>query len=286
MGCFLESASGSLGSLLKGSNMKYFTFFIAITLTVMFSACGGGSSSADKPIAKTATITTVAQAQSALYATQALMSDGGAMNVFNSLTGVSSASQLRQAITCGNGGSMDLNTISQSNYSIVFSHCSNEPGVYIDGGFSIVTNSNGTSGKFTMHNLEMINPQGTYLFDLSINYATTSSAEINLKMNGTGRIDENGRSASFFYDNFQMISGSNGVFLNGTVGVDYTPDLCSEGTYTIKTISPLYGSPTITSGEIEINGANFVYNPDGTVTITVNGTSEKVNQNALESTCI
>lgn len=270
--------------------MKFSSFLIASAATIVLTACGGGSSSSGNnanptsDISKPTAITNNSEAESALYAAQTLMGNNSATGIFNSFSNTSSAPKLRQVVNC-NSGSMNINATSQTDVSALFSNCSNEPGTVLNGEFSMKANSDSTSGTFTLKNFTMKSPEGSYSFNLTMLYSSSNGSNTDLTLDGSGSLNQNGNKASFIYDNLKVSSGSNGTTINGTIGVDYTPDLCGEGTYAIKTIHPLYGTTTITSGELEINGANYVYHADGTVTITVNGTSTTIDQNALNTTC-
>jgi hypothetical protein len=96
------------------------------------------------------------------------------------------------------------------------------------------------------------------------------------------------RSAAFTFANFSQqlaIPASASYYdysLNGTVTVDFNPDaLCTngtvvDGTYTVHTPTPVRTMSTgqTSQGEVHINGnaVVIVFNADGTITVTVNGT--------------
>ncbi|GMR21569.1 MAG: hypothetical protein BMS9Abin36_2171 [Gammaproteobacteria bacterium] len=62
--------------------------------------------------------------------------------------------------------------------------------------------------------------------------------------------------------------------IDGTVTTDFTPDVCNEGTFSFVTNIPVRENNfgTTIAGEVVINGnVTVVFNPDGTVTVTVAG---------------
>jgi hypothetical protein len=96
------------------------------------------------------------------------------------------------------------------------------------------------------------------------------------------------RSATFTFASFTQqlaIPASASYYdysLNGTVTVDFNLDaLCTngtvvDGTYTVNTVTPVRTMSTgqTSQGEVHINGnaVAIVFNADGTITVTVNGT--------------
>ncbi|MCK9418036.1 MAG: hypothetical protein M0R70_01500 [Nitrospirae bacterium] len=79
---------------------------------------------------------------------------------------------------------------------------------------------------------------------------------------------------------------------DGTVTLSFTPaDYCFAGTFTIDTVTPVrtsYATGLTTQGNVVINGnVTIVYNPDGTITVTVTGqTSDTFASNdAFEVVC-
>jgi len=80
--------------------------------------------------------------------------------------------------------------------------------------------------------------------------------------------------------------------VNGVVSIDFTPnDYCFEGTFVIQTITPVKTDNNVgytVEGEVVINGSTtIVWNPDGTVTVTVTGgqPQDYSNIDELDSTC-
>jgi len=78
---------------------------------------------------------------------------------------------------------------------------------------------------------------------------------------------------------------------DGAVKIDFTPDACFEGTFTIDTQVPVrwsYETGETYQGQVVINGnVTIVYDSDGSVTVTVTGQSadQYDSIDALESVC-
>lgn len=74
--------------------------------------------------------------------------------------------------------------------------------------------------------------------------------------------------------------------ISGTIALDFTPNICSEGSNTLATVTPIrydYAAGHTTAGEITINGTTTVtYNSNGSVTVDGNTYSSV---SALEALC-
>jgi hypothetical protein len=119
---------------------------------------------------------------------------------------------------------------------------------------------------------------------------TITSAEVSgdttsITTNGTfsETWTENGveNSMTAVFDNFSVVTVLTSDYsedtINGTFSIDFTPDECSEGTFTIETeIAKKYDFLLgyTTQGKLVINGNTTVeYGSDGSITITVGGES-------------
>jgi uncharacterized protein YfaP (DUF2135 family) len=78
---------------------------------------------------------------------------------------------------------------------------------------------------------------------------------------------------------------------DGAVTVNFTPDVCFEGTFTIDTQVPIrfsFAEGHTVAGQVVINGnVTIVYNADGSVTVTLTGqaAADYASIDALESVC-
>ncbi len=195
------------------------------------------------------------------------------------------AKKLRAPTTqnCSGGGSMSTNlnyAELQSgvlNISVSYDNCV-ESSVTTDGTLSLsgnidlatfqVSNLTATLDHFTVSvsgDVSMMN--GT----IEIPVATTTQISMILNATVEGTID--GKSVQFEYRNYALESSGNSMHMNGTIVVDYTPDSCVDGTYTIETISPITtnASGAITGGSLKVNGQLYTFNANGTVSTTING---------------
>ncbi len=87
-------------------------------------------------------------------------------------------------------------------------------------------------------------------------------------------------------------------YIDNTFSIDLYPDnTCFEGTFTFETIDPIsltiiYDSAadsydyTYSGGHVKVNGADIVYNEDGSITVTVNGVSQDYTDDELDGMCV
>ena len=71
-------------------------------------------------------------------------------------------------------------------------------------------------------------------------------------------------------------TSSTALTIDGTFAIKTIPS-CNDGTFTISTQSPITTtSGGVTTGQMTVNGVVMVFNADGTVTATINGTPQTI----------
>ena len=107
-------------------------------------------------------------------------------------------------------------------------------------------------------------------------------------------------SASISYENFvvsvkeHLMNGDEEITINGVFTIDFTPDQCFEGRYSIQTTTPIYWdnlNDQTNAGRLVINGNTaIVFNANGTITVEYEGTPipglENVNELTLNGKCL
>lgn len=74
-------------------------------------------------------------------------------------------------------------------------------------------------------------------------------------------------------DSFDSATLVDTLTINGTYAIKTIPS-CLDGTFVITTQTALTTTGGVTTGEMTVNGVNMVFNADGTVTATINGTPQ------------
>lgn len=77
-------------------------------------------------------------------------------------------------------------------------------------------------------------------------------------------------------DVFDSITSTDTLTINGTYAIKTIP-ACMDGTFLISTQTPLTTTANgVTTGQMTVNGVVMVFNSDGTVTATINGTPQTI----------
>lgn len=220
------------------------SLFIGSTL-LLFTACGGGSSSGkDKP--KVETAKNVTEAKKNFKALGALSSMDNSLNNIES-TKLQKTSQKTQSHSCSNGGSASY-TQTGSSISYTFSSCK-EGSTFADGTMTMTQSDNEIYTKIKFKNLTIDDGQ--------------------TKITSTNFIAE---------DNSQEHWST----LNGDLGV---VSKCFTGNFDFETVAKLYdaqdGTDNLESGVLKLNGATYTFaNPY--VTIKAGSQERTLLQSELE----
>lgn len=86
------------------------------------------------------------------------------------------------------------------------------------------------------------------------------------------------------------VTGGFDYTVDGTIDVNFTPDVCAEGSNTLDTTTPVhfdYAAGHTTAGVVTVNGTTTVtYNADGTVTVSdANGSTTYTSESAMSALC-
>jgi len=265
--------------------MRLYTLITTSLVTASFLVgCGGSGGDGDNTAsAAPVEITTVKQAKNAIAA---------ASSANSGYSNINTRSISREAYTqsCAVSGSMTIN-VSQAASTKVSSvttmdNCDDGGGVS-NGKMVMDANIDGykTSSKISMQNFSQKNEQMYFVANLNIDTVSDSqTGASDTTLNGTIHLEEYiyNDVQDYGYTNFNVKqSGYNsGIEINGKTSISSKNYSCVNGTYDIKTTTPLQiGYNGYTAGEMEINGAVYHYNNDGTVTVTLaNGETSTIEQ--------
>jgi hypothetical protein len=285
--------------------MKILSLVLTMLVTAFLTACGGGGSS-DTPSNNAPATGSQDVAKKALTTTIPVLTDrtvATAVETTDALTAPQLRTIVRQTArmitreptasrNCTTSGKIDLTLESASSLFVKYENCNMGDGVVINGTINVndMVLSSGTeltSSKMLLQ-LTMVSSQITKTIDTTMDFKSNeNSNDFTTTTNGIINTTATGYSMKATYSNYVEVFTETTSRINGTVAINNTPDDCgSNGTYTIQTVVAMTFSDSgaITSGEININNNNYVFHSDDTVTITVNGVSEIVDQSEL-STC-
>jgi len=282
--------------------MKAFYLFFTALVLVVFTACGGGSSSGNdtqsQTSSQTASNSSIASAGSApaktvksLAAASTFLSQStttGILNSLSSLQTIASPSAQLRAIplnTCTSGSaSLDY---SATSIIIIFNQCVTS-GSTMNGTMSVADAMTSTP-SYTFTNFTIVTPENTVFLNATITASTTLSGSTiesyDVTMTGEMTATEGSRVNRIIFTSYHANSQGNTTRVDGTIEIDNTPEVCnSNGIYVVSTVTPITydNSGNITGGAINISGDVYTFHNDGTV--SVNGETYSLDE--LESTCI
>lgn len=137
-----------------------------------------------------------------------------------------------------------------------------------------LSGTSGTSEKQVFGNFTIDMTEGTSGSDTTISMTMDGSVSMDT-FTGTTFTDIDEASGMSFQDlrlvNVFNTNGTNSLTINGIYAIKTIP-ACMDGTFEISTASPIVsdGNGT-TSGQMTVNGVVMVFNPDGTITATIDG---------------
>jgi hypothetical protein len=230
--------------------------------------------------------TNVVQTTMALIGTtSALTRSLGSLSTLAGAASLRSRSALRTATTksCSNGGAMttdiDYNELVAGvlDISVNYKNCQEGPllqngRLKLEGNIDLksysVSNLFATLDDFTVTvDGTSSSMTGTITID------SASAAELSMLIDATVESVVDGKSVQFEYKKYALVVKGHTIEINGGFSVDYTPDSCIDGSYTIETVTPLTltDSGDIVSGSMKINTQLYTFHADGTVSTTING---------------
>lgn len=148
----------------------------------------------------------------------------------------------------------------------------------INGSDSNIDYLSGTSDKQSFGNfsLTMTETAGTIsTVDMTINGAVSMDTFDDTTFT---KIDT---ASGMAFKNLQLGStmnaadNSTSITVNGTYAIKTIP-ACMDGTFVITTQTPITTNSSGTTGQMTVNGVAMVFNPDGTVTATINGVPQTI----------
>ena len=264
---------------------KVYLSILSLAMATLFLGCSSDSAATSYLEGSPATITTVEEASNTLTTVSSL-SDVSAPSLAIAKTAAALTSKApsltlsleTELYTCSGGGTMTYDGTSTS-FSVVANNCI-ESGMTMDGSAKI-SGDTATFSNFTMSFDGMSFKMNITITDINFGEDVT--------MNGTMEMADSTGSASLGYQNFHVITRTDGKLnINGDISINSTQFPCNNGTFSISTIvdlSPDYLYGGFSAGTMKVNGVTFTFLSDVTVDVTfADGTTENVTQ-GLASIC-
>lgn len=118
-----------------------------------------------------------------------------------------------------------------------------------------------------------------FILDFTISWST-SGAVITVTIDGSMSFTVNSQTITITFNNYVVTttdegSGSYSMTINGTISISGT-GTCHDNTFVFTTTTPIFYDGELghtTAGVLQINNATITYNSDGSITLTVGGSS-------------
>jgi len=275
---------------------------VSILVASLLIGCGGGDSDGNGSSGSYLTgdpvpVTTLAEAENAVSSVSSL-NNLGTTNVSPSPARSASPSQapVNESESCVDGGSYSISgdaSETTADITYTYNNC-NQSGVVMDGSQHVSGTNDGTTVNLdiTMTALKSTYASSSQTMDMAIKYIeNTSTHALDMIMNGTAAfsisspISDSGTAG---YQDFHIVADglNNTLTLNGDVSTTSSAHSCVDGQYNLKTLELLTPSGDgFSSGKMEINGATFDFNNDGTATVTFADGSTEIVQQGQEVVC-
>ncbi len=192
---------------------------------------------------------------------------------------------------CLISGTIDINgssTVSNpANYDFTtrLTECKNIPSATING--TIVTSGNQNDLNITFNQYTKTTLSETRELNLKIAMKNLNEEALTtIQLDGTIKTPV----VTITFTEYVTTNDSqnNTITVNGTVKIEHTTPNCTDGTYTIKTVEPLYEDPSterITSGKIMINNLLFTFDSNGNATATIDNEQVTIDPDNTKVTC-
>ncbi len=267
---------------------------IAVTALVAISAvmvgCGDGSSSKDgvlenSEVTKEVTQRDARNAVGMVHAMQLNMLASGLSQSLSTQLGMSPSVRNTRVVypasyekvrECSVRGTVDTvgekSNIITYHVNNTFRDCTHINDITVNGTQMVDATYRNNKLVADMNDNNITVARGGFTIDLTSDmtlYADRTFDSIEVILHESGQLSETGNSFhAVFHDfNVTMKTQDNSMYLNGL----FESDACGVEAYNIETIVPLIASAngTFTSGTLNINGVNYEYHNDETVTATL-----------------
>lgn len=275
-------------------------YLIGLSLVVagLVVGCGssggdGGSTSAD--LAEIATVEDAKKAAGAINQINTLGSKGSevANNSYAPSRSLARGSIPTSSYDCSNSGSFSYGGSysddgTNTDIKMTYNNCDNGAGP-VNGSLELESSQSGNNINISMdmNNYSMSNSYGSYKMDFEVDMSTNQNYNP-LEMEYDGEISFI-TSQYYFnvgYDDFKTYIENDYISMNGTVSMDSNLDSCMNGSYTIKTLDPLYvDSNGYGAGSISVNGAVYTYSGNNVQITLADGSTSTVSQSELANSC-
>lgn len=274
---------------------------LALSSAIVFilAGCGGGGGSSESPNevnSEARQITTQQDAQNSIVVLQNYFLFGNIYQNSNPTLSSRTVSRTHKRLyeqeRCPYGGMVSYRGSESGNGTFAFDNCFAQKDFLMNGKINssnIVFDQRDdmSSGVFDYVNLSMktddilVTASGLNAkFNINSNMR-----KISIKYNGNTSISQGAQKYSFTMYDYAVVGSRSTTEANGKIKTD----VCGVSRlYDIKTVQPFRVSSSgsyILSGQLNVNGANYTFNRDGTIKIDVNGTSSAVKQTEAKLHC-
>lgn len=277
---------------------KILTISVSAVFAAVMLGCGssddGGETATNYLTGESVVISTPAEAQNAIAASASFGFSGNRATPSPSRKAPSFA-PVSDSIACTDGGSISINgdaaetETGSSNMTYMYNNCV-EYGSTMNGSMSMV----GTQYTYTanMTNLSIVDSEGSMNLNFNQTISTNSTYDpFTVIMSGTMDYAFNSpqNSGQIGYQNFQLMlqdSDTSGS-LDGDMSITSSTYSCVDGRYHYETIDLLTFAydGMITGGTMKVNDATYVFNSEGTATVTFSDGTTATVQQAAEAVC-
>ena len=259
------------------------TLIMASALTLaLLTACNGTSATDNNTFyTVSVSIDTPAKAKMAFANLNSALSSQSKLNTQSAVK--KSSSRAIQSYDCINGGNFSIDA-DQGNSSTTYNNCLIND--YTLNGKILYTNDNSGATTLTMSNYELSSSGLNLKSNLTI-VSEATQTKFTSKLNGAMSLKTSiprAIDASFTYNNFvtTFYTGTSSTTMNGSFSVNDKISTCANGTYNIKTLSPL----SETSGSVDVNGVVYTFSNDIISVTLKDGSVTTCNKEEFENTSL
>ena len=272
---------------------KVLTVSASAVLAAVMLGCGSsddGESTTNYLTGEPVVISTPAEAQNAILAASSFGMSGSAGTLSSSRKSPSLA-PISDSIECIDGGTISISgdaaetETGSSNMTYMYNNCIEYEST-MNGSMSMV----GTQYSYTsnMTNFSIVDSEGSMNMNLNQTVSTNSSYDpFTFITSGTMdyAFSTPQNSGQIGYQNFKMMlqDGDTRGSLDGDMSITSSAYSCVDGRYHYETVDLLTfdNNGTVTGGTMKVNDATYVFNSEGTATVTFSdGTTATVQQTA------
>lgn len=175
--------------------------------------------------------------------------------------------------------------------SLAFNQCKMQEDVMWDGKATY----QGSAGDWNIsyQNFKYVEDEFSVILNTTMAYDVKSQTELEMTYNGTLTRKRSDLQQTLNLENFvinarELANDDISLAVDGKVTLTSNPATCADGVYTIQTVERVvvdHTSDDPISGKVKVNGTEYTFNQDGTVTATVNGKTVTFDQDVEDINC-